>query len=185
MSELATGAITLDGVDLARVGLTDLRRRIGVLPQRPLILRGSIRQNLDPFGEHTDLELNDALRRSHLLHSSSSLSLDSPIETDGANLALGEAALLSLARALVRRSRLVVLDEASAHVDPSTDARLQQTIAEEFRCTILAIAHRLRTVIGFDRLIVMRDGEIAEMGTPIELFERRGVFYVRRPTGAS
>lgn len=157
---------------MARSGRISIRsaRRVGSLD--------------DPsdVSQHSDPELNDALRRSHLLDSSSALSLDSPIETDGANLALGEAALLSLARALVQRSKLVVLDECSARVDPRTDARLQETIAAEFRdCTILAIAHRLRTVIGFDRFIVMSDGRVAEIGTPIELFERRGAFHVRQP----
>ena len=142
MGELDGGSITIDGVCTATLGLDDLRRRICVLPQSTLVLKGSVRDNLDPFGEHDDAVLHDALRRSYFGHSRS---LDSPIETGGSDLSSGEKALLSLARAVVRRSKLLVLDEPTAHVDAENDARVQQTIATDFAdATVIAIAHRLR-----------------------------------------
>lgn len=142
MTELASGSITIDGIDAATIGLDDLRKRICNLPQSTLVLNGSVRDNLDPFHEHDDAVLHDALRRSHF---GESRSLDSLVETGGSDLSSGEKALLSLARALVRRSKLLILDEPTAHCDAENDARVQATLATEFAdCTIIAIAHRLR-----------------------------------------
>ncbi|EUC58392.1 ABC transporter protein YOR1 [Rhizoctonia solani AG-3 Rhs1AP] len=177
--ELTSGSILIDGLDISQMGLGALRSKIAIIPQEAGIFSGTIRSNMDPFSEHDDATLHDALRRSHLLgQSTSSLTLDSPITVEGANLSVGQRSLLSLARALVKQSKILVLDEATASVDLETDSRIQMTIQTEFADrTLLCIAHRLRTIINYDRVVVMDQGQIVEVGTPVELFSNQsGIF---------
>lgn len=182
--EVSGGRITIDGLDISTIGLQDLRSRMAIIPQDPTLFRGTIRSNLDPFGEHTDLELWSALRQADLVPSGSSgpedrdsgrIHLDSAVEEDGLNFSLGQRQLMALARALVRGSRIIVCDEATSSVDMETDDKIQKTIATGFRGrTLLCIAHRLRTIIGYDRICVMDKGQIAELGTPLELWQMEG-----------
>ena len=181
--ELSSGSITIDGVDIATVGLKDLRTRLAIIPQDPTLFRGTIRSNLDPFNEHTDLELWSALRQSDLVDAASSLDdkthgrihLDGIVEEEGLNFSLGQRQLMALARALVRGSQIIVCDEATSSVDMETDQKIQRTIAEGFRGkTLLCIAHRLKTIIGYDRIVVMERGGIAELDRPLRLWEREG-----------
>lgn len=194
--ELSSGSITIDGVDISTIGLNDLRSKISIIPQDPLLFSGTIRSNLDPFSDHGDAELWDALHRSCLLDPSTSkrssasndvegeqastgrYDLDSTIESEGANLSVGERSLLSLARALVKDCKVVVLDEATASVDLDTDSKIQQTIQTEFQDrTLLCIAHRLRTIISYDRILVLDAGLVAEFDTPSNLFKiENGLF---------
>ncbi|KAG1747098.1 ABC protein [Suillus paluster] len=195
--ELSGGSITIDGVDISTIGLKDLRSKISIIPQdvgKPLLFSGTMRSNLDPFSQHGDAELWNALHRSCLVdssttskHSSSSddlsseqistsgHNLDDTIESEGANLSVGERSLLSLARALVKDCKVVVLDEATASVDLETDNQIQQTIQTEFKNrTLLCIAHRLRTIISYDRILVLDAGLVAEFDTPSNLFKVEG-----------
>lgn len=182
--ELSSGHITIDGLDISTIGLHDLRSRLAIIPQDPTLFRGTIRSNLDPFGEHTDLELWSALRQADLVASDANLDdpkdsgrlhLDTTVEEDGLNFSLGQRQLMALARALVRGSRIIVCDEATSSVDMETDDKIQATIANGFRgCTLLCIAHRLRTIIGYDRICVMDAGRIAELGAPIDLWHQEG-----------
>ncbi|GAO49019.1 hypothetical protein SAICODRAFT_7613 [Saitoella complicata NRRL Y-17804] len=183
--ELTAGTITIDGVDIASIGLHDLRSKLSIIPQDPILFQGTIRSNLDPFSERTDQELYDALRRSWLIESSDmskeseqKLTLDSPVEDEGLNFSLGQRQLLAMARALVRKSRIIILDEATSSVDFETDHKIQQTIASEFGdATLLCIAHRLRTIVGYDRVCVLDAGKVVEYDTPINLFRKEdGVF---------
>ncbi|KAL7279088.1 hypothetical protein ACG7TL_006926 [Trametes sanguinea] len=190
--ELTSGSITIDGIDISKIGLKDLRSKISIIPQDPLLFSGTIRSNLDPFDLYTDAQLWDALRRSFLVDSSkaeeansdgthtptSRFNLDTVIESEGSNLSVGERSLLSLARALVKDSQVVVLDEATASVDLETDSKIQHTIQTQFRHkTLLCIAHRLRTIISYDRILVMDAGRIAEFDTPVNLFSKPdGIF---------
>ena len=206
--EISGGHITIDGIDISTIGLHDLRSRLAIIPQDPTLFRGTVRSNLDPFDEHTDLELWSALRQADLAPSSnrnsatdsadigryapdapdapegtltvkdaSSIHLDSVVEEDGLNFSLGQRQLMALARALVRGSRIIVCDEATSSVDMETDDKIQATIAQGFQGrTLLCIAHRLRTIIGYDRICVMDAGQIAEMDTPMELWQRGGIF---------
>ncbi|KAF9490797.1 ABC protein [Pleurotus eryngii] len=186
-----TGSITIDGVDISHIGLKDLRANISIIPQEPLLFSGTVRSNLDPFSLYDDAILWDALRRSSLLgnpsgkknalapdvlassHAHGRIGLDSVIEPEGANLSVGERSLLSLARALVKDARVVILDEATASVDLETDSKIQETIQSEFRSrTLLCIAHRLRTIISYDRILVLDGGSVAEFDTPSSLFCR-------------
>ncbi|KAJ7120034.1 ABC protein [Mycena epipterygia] len=182
------GEIVVDDVDIGKIGLTDLRSNIAIIPQEPTLFSGTVRTALDPFSKYDDVRLWDALRRSYLVETRPStpiesvptetenghkLSLDTVIEADGANLSVGERSLLSLARALVKDSRVVILDEATASVDLDTDAKIQQTIHTQFKDrTLICIAHRLRTIIAYDRILVLDAGKIAEFDTPLNLFNR-------------
>jgi ATP-binding cassette, subfamily C (CFTR/MRP), member 1 len=184
--ELSGGHITIDGVDISTIGLQDLRSRMAIIPQDPTLFRGTVRSNLDPFGEHSDLELWSALRQADLVPSdatiedrinkdSSRIHLDSVVEEDGLNFSLGQRQLMALARALVRGSQIIVCDEATSSVDMETDDKIQNTIASGFRGkTLLCIAHRLRTIVGYDRICVMDAGQIAELDTPLNLWKREG-----------
>ncbi|KAJ1729945.1 hypothetical protein LPJ72_004709 [Coemansia sp. Benny D160-2] len=217
--EASKGKIVLDGVDISKIGLEDLRRNVTIIPQDPVLFNGSIRFNLDPFDEHPDALLWEALRRTHLIKengsqntsvSSSSISvssvvgrgesnggdtngdgsslermagiftsLDAEIKENGQNLSLGQRQLVALARALVRRSKLIIMDEATASVDFDTDNRIQNTIrgSEFANSTLLCIAHRLRTIIDYDRVLVLEKGKVAEFDTPYNLLQNKdGIF---------
>ncbi|KAJ7056634.1 ABC protein [Mycena amicta] len=187
------GQILVDDVDISKIGLKDLRSHISIIPQEPTLFSGTVRSVLDPFGRFEDARLWDALRRSYLVGSGSStpmsalevgvdeqleqprqrIDLDTVVEIDGANLSVGERSLLSLARALVKDSKVVILDEATASVDLVTDHKIQRTIQTQFRDkTLLCIAHRLRTIVSYDRILVLDAGNIAEFDTPLTLFHQ-------------
>ncbi|KAJ8608779.1 hypothetical protein MRB53_039464 [Persea americana] len=181
--ELSGGTISIDGVNIAEIGLEDLRSKLAIIPQDPTLFRGTIRSNLDPFDEHTDLELWNALRQADLVGESQAMEddariqLDSPVEDEGLNFSLGQRQLLALARALVRGSQIIVCDEATSSVDFETDQRIQRTIVRGFQGkTLLCIAHRLKTIIGYDRILVMDAGNVAELDSPLALFDKGGIF---------
>lgn len=185
--EISSGSITIDGVNISTIGLADLRSRLAIIPQDPTLFRGTVRSNLDPFNEHTDLALWSALRQADLVGEEnaadetkaegSRITLDSTVEEDGLNFSLGQRQLMALARALVRGSQIIICDEATSSVDMETDDKIQLTMATGFRGkTLLCIAHRLRTIIGYDRICVMDAGQIAELDTPANLWHKEGIF---------
>ncbi|KAG0285970.1 hypothetical protein BGZ96_009863 [Linnemannia gamsii] len=219
------GTITIDGIDICKIGLQDLRSRLTIIPQDPILFKGTLRSNLDPFGELEDVDLWEALRRSHLIPASSTqpttttaasavgasatssakistpgddkndatsvkssssskepeivdpskITLDTTVKENGSNFSQGQRQLISLARALVRKSKIIIMDEATASVDFETDLKIQTTIREEMAdATILTIAHRIRTIADFDRVLVMNAGEVAEFDTPLTLMRKEG-----------
>lgn len=186
LAELNEGSIEIDGVDIGSIGLRDLRSKLSIIPQDPVLFRGSIRKNLDPFGASPDDVLWDAMRRAGLIEASKlstirnqskssenlfKFHLDREVEDNGSNFSLGERQLISFARALVRGSKILILDEATSSVDYETDSKIQETIKREFNdCTILCIAHRLKTIVNYDRILVLDKGEIKEFDTPWNLF---------------
>ncbi|KAJ2516993.1 hypothetical protein GGI11_003289, partial [Coemansia sp. RSA 2049] len=203
------GKIVLDGVDISKIGLEDLRRNVTIIPQDPVLFNGTIRFNLDPFDEHPDELLWEALRRTHLVRETESqanssaagiinvkgtdnkdvvalermtgifTTLDAEIKENGNNLSTGQRQLVALARALARRSKLIIMDEATASVDFDTDSHIQNTIrGPEFaNSTLLCIAHRLRTIIDYDKVLVLDNGRVAEYDTPYNLFQKEdGIF---------
>ncbi|EDV20618.1 uncharacterized protein TRIADDRAFT_60846 [Trichoplax adhaerens] len=179
--ESAGGSIVIDGVDISKVGLHNLRSRISIIPQDPVLFSGSIRMNLDPFEDHNDEEIWSALEHAHLKTFISSLEdqLQFQVSEGGDNLSVGQRQLICLARALLRKSKILVLDEATAAVDLETDDLIQETIRREFASyTILTIAHRLNTIMDSTRIMVLSDGRIAEFDPPSVLLERKeSIFY--------
>jgi ATP-binding cassette subfamily C (CFTR/MRP) protein 12 len=170
--ELAAGGISVDGVDAARVNLHQLRRRLSIIPQDPQLWRGSMRYNLDLFGESADADLMDALERVGLAGfvRAQPKQLDAEIQEGGSNLSAGQRQLVCLARALLRGSRIVLLDEATSSLDAASDALVQRTLREHMRgCTILVVAHRLETIADCDRVLVMDGGVVAEFDAPAAL----------------
>ena len=186
LTELCGGKITVDGIDISGIGLEDLRSRLAIIPQDPTLFRGTIRSNLDPFSQHTDTELWSALRQADLVGqdakmedgaATSRIHLDGVVEEEGLNYSLGQRQLMALARALVRNCQIIVCDEATSSVDMETDQKIQRTIATAFKGrTLLCIAHRLKTIIGYDRICVMDAGQIAELDEPLKLWEAGGIF---------
>ncbi|XP_028799317.1 ABC transporter C family member 2 [Neltuma alba] len=188
--ELERGKILIDDCEIAKFGLTDLRKVLGIIPQSPVLFSGTVRFNLDPFNEHNDADLWEALERAHLkdVIRRNSLGLDAEVSEGGENFSVGQRQLLSLARALLRRSKILVLDEATAAVDVRTDALIQKTIREEFKsCTMLIIAHRLNTIIDCDRILLLDGGQVREYGTPEGLLSNDGSAFSKmvQSTGAA
>lgn len=191
LSEPEKGDIEIDGVNTLDIGLYDLRSKLSIIPQEPVLFRGSIRQNLDPFGHHTDDELYQALVTAGCIPADElekvraetpenteqlyKFHLDSFVEDNGENFSLGQRQVLALCRALVKDTQILVLDEATSSVDYETDARIQSTIGREFaNCTILCIAHRLKTIVNYDRILVMDKGRLHEFDTPWKLYNLKG-----------
>ncbi|CAL8146550.1 unnamed protein product [Orchesella dallaii] len=170
--EAAGGSITVDGKDISRLGLHDVRGRITIIPQDPVLFSGSLRSNLDPFEVESDETLYKTLELAHLKNFVAGLQggLDYEIAEAGENLSVGQRQLVCLARALLRKTRILVLDEATAAVDLDTDELIQQTIRKEFKeSTVITIAHRLNTIMDSDRVIVLENGEIQEFDSPQNL----------------
>ncbi|KAF9896284.1 CD9 antigen, partial [Lobosporangium transversale] len=172
------GVIAIDGVDISTLGLRDLRRHLSIIPQEPTLFAGTIRDNLDPFHELEDADLWEALDRAHLKGFISSLAggLSSEVAQNGDNFSFGQRALVCLARALLKKTKILVLDEATAAVDVETDEMIQRTIREAFKDrTVITIAHRIKTVMDSDMILVMEQGRVKEYGPPKELLRRRDV----------
>ncbi|KAL5505095.1 hypothetical protein ACEPAH_7758 [Sanghuangporus vaninii] len=230
----AEGQIIIDGIDITTIGVNDLRSRLTFIPQDATLFSGTVRDNLDPFGDHSDLECIDALRRVQMVsestiasrfssrapsirnvehedngvtalepseaagsgsvspsrapsesttlagqngntHEQSEIFLDTEVSSGGLNFSAGQRQLIAMARALLRRSAVVILDEATSSIDFETDAKIQRTIREEFSDSLLlTIAHRLRTVIDYDRLLVLDAGRVVEFDTPYNLIRKEG-----------
>ncbi|CAO3589839.1 unnamed protein product [Absidia cylindrospora] len=200
--EAAKGKIIMDGIDIGTMDLDVLRSRLTIIPQDAILFSGSVRTNMDPFGEFSDAAIQEALQRVHLVRppettpissSSSSLAcgvgepanrnifecLDSPITEGGHNLSIGQRQLVCLARALLKQTKVVIMDEATSSVDFETDRAIQQTMATEFAsCTIMCVAHRLNSVINYDRILVIEDGLVKEYDSPSALISNpRSRFY--------
>uniref|UniRef100_A0A669ERU9 Canalicular multispecific organic anion transporter 1 n=1 Tax=Oreochromis niloticus TaxID=8128 RepID=A0A669ERU9_ORENI len=178
--EAAEGCILIDDVDIATIGLHDLRNRLTIIPQDPVLFSGSLRMNLDPFDKFSDEEIWRVLELSHLNSYVSGLQegLQHEVAEGGENLSVGQRQLLCLARALLRKSRILILDEATAAVDLETDNLIQNTIRKEFSdCTVLTIAHRLHSIMDSSRVMVLDAGRIVEFDSLNNLLEKEGHFY--------
>ncbi|KAH6606189.1 abc bile acid transporter [Trichoderma cornu-damae] len=182
--DLSEGRILIDGRDIASLKLSALRSAVMLIPQDPFLFSGTLRANLDLGQDKTDAQLWSALRRVRLIpdndaaEATAFADLSMEIRPGGDNLSHGQRQLVCLARALLARCRVLVLDEATSAVDGATDAAIQQVIRREFAyATILVVAHRLVTVADSDAILVLRDGEAAEFGSPAELMAREGEFW--------
>ncbi|KEQ80300.1 ATP-binding cassette glutathione S-conjugate transporter [Aureobasidium pullulans] len=179
--EPTEGDISIDDLSTSSIGLLDLRRRLAIIPQDAALFEGTIRDNLDPGHVHDDTELWSALDHARLRDHVSSMSggLDAQIHEGGSNLSQGQRQLVSLARALLTPSNILVLDEATAAVDVETDALLQTTLRSAMfkDRTIITIAHRINTILDSDRIVVLDHGRVAEFDTPSALVKKKGLFY--------
>jgi ATP-binding cassette subfamily C (CFTR/MRP) protein 1 len=168
------GRILIDKLDICSVGLKDLRTKLSIIPQEPTLFRGTVRNNLDPLGQHSDDEIWEALEKCQLKRSISSTAalLDTVVSDDGDNWSVGQRQLFCLGRVLLRRNKILVLDEATASIDSATDAILQSVIRQQFTsCTVITIAHRVPTVTDSDRVMVLSYGKLLEYDTPAKLLE--------------
>jgi len=181
MIEATEGRIVVDDVDIGMIGLHDLRSHITIIPQDPVLFSGTLRFNLDPFGRHSDAEIWRAIEYANLKEFAEHQAerLHHVISEGGENISVGQRQLVCLARALLRKSKVLVLDEATAAIDMNTDALIQERIREEFKdSTVLTIAHRLNTIMDYDRIIVLDGGKIKEFDSPRALMEdKQSVFY--------
>ncbi|KAG0007195.1 hypothetical protein BGZ80_004953 [Entomortierella chlamydospora] len=201
--EPAGGSIHIDEINIRDIGLEDLRLRLTIIPQDPMLFTGTIRSNLDPFNDHLDSELWEALRHVHFVGSGqvssdstvsdnggdgtstplssesgakptnvSFSSLENPVSEGGSNFSQGQRQLLCMTCALLRNSNIIVMDEATASVDFTTDRLIQSAIQEEFKnSTVLCIAHRLKTIVTYDKVLVLDHGKVLEYDTPANLLE--------------
>uniref|UniRef100_A0A0E0DN39 ABC transporter C family member 13 n=1 Tax=Oryza meridionalis TaxID=40149 RepID=A0A0E0DN39_9ORYZ len=169
-----SGRILIDDLDICTIGLKDLRMKLSIIPQEPTLFRGSVRSNVDPLGLHTDEDIWEALDKCQLKNTISALPglLESPVSDDGENWSAGQRQLFCLARVLLRRNKILVLDEATASIDSATDAVLQRVIKQEFSgCTVITIAHRVPTVTDSDMVMVLSYGKLIEYDRPSRLME--------------
>jgi ATP-binding cassette subfamily C (CFTR/MRP) protein 1 len=175
--ELESGSIRIDGLDIKQLGLHALRSAMAVIPQDPVLFSGSVRSNLDPFQQYSDEELWEVLRR--CLLTSAVTSLQDVVSENGANFSVGQRQLLCIARALLAKAKIIIMDEATAAVDVETDAIIQRTIRSEFaHATCLTVAHRLNTILDSDKVLVMDQGRAAEFATPADLLhDESSLFY--------
>ncbi|KAH7302594.1 hypothetical protein KP509_23G078900 [Ceratopteris richardii] len=174
--EPAGGKIIIDGIDICSIGLHDLRFRLGIIPQEPVLFQGSIRTNFDPLNQYNDLqiwELADVVEKMPL-------QLESPVSDGGENWSAGQRQLFCLGRVMLKQSQVLVLDEATASIDSATDVFLQKVIREEFSmCTVITVAHRIPTIIDSDMVLTLSDGKVIEFDNPKKLVEQRTSLFSR------
>uniref|UniRef100_H3G6P5 ABC transporter domain-containing protein n=1 Tax=Phytophthora ramorum TaxID=164328 RepID=H3G6P5_PHYRM len=174
-----SGRVLIDGVDVATITVHQLRSKLTIIPQDPMLFSGSLRMNLDPFAGKSDSELWEVLRKVHLSATVSTWGrgLDYEVAEKGENLSVGQRQLLCIARALIRDSKVIVMDEATANVDQESDKLIQQTMKESFgggASTVLCIAHRIETIMDSDKILVLDAGEVVEYDTPSALLHVKG-----------
>lgn len=178
--EPSDGSICIDDLDIGLIGLHDLRLRLGIIPQEPVLFRGTVRSNLDPLCHYSDSEIWEALDKSQLgdIIREQPLRLESPVSDEGENWSAGQRQLFCLGRVLLKRSRILVLDEATASVDSATDTLLQKLIREAFSAsTVLTVAHRIPTVMDSDMIVGLQDGRLIEFDPPQKLMENRSTLF--------
>ncbi|RZC64644.1 hypothetical protein C5167_008337 [Papaver somniferum] len=174
------GSIVIDDIDISSIGLHDLRSKLSIIPQDPTLFEGTVRGNLDPLDQFSDIDIWKALDECQLgdLIRAKEEKLDSPVVENGENWSVGQRQLFCLGRALLKRSSVLVLDEATASVDTATDGIVQKIITREFEdCTVVTVAHRIHTVIDSDLVLVLSEGRVVEYDTPAKLLEREDSFF--------
>ncbi|KAM7529172.1 hypothetical protein LguiB_032582 [Lonicera macranthoides] len=174
------GRIVIDGIDISTIGLHDLRSSFGVLPQDPTLFNGSVRYNLDPLSQYSDQQIWEVLGKCQLAEAvkEKKSGLDSPVAEDGSNWSMGQRQLFCLGRALLRRSKILVLDEATASIDNATDLILQKTIRSEFAdSTVITVAHRIPTVMDCNMILAISNGKLVEYDEPMILMKREGSLF--------
>ena len=172
------GKIFIDDVDITKIGLSLLREIITVIPQDPTLIEGTLRENLDPAGNFTDEDMTFNMNLIGLAYLLNDNGLDFQVREDGKNLSSGEKQLICMVRAILRKSKIIIMDEATSSVDYNTEKLIQKTLLNNLKgSTIITIAHRIKTIIGYDRIFVLDKGELIEEGSPQALIDKKGTFY--------
>ena len=177
--EMESGRVVIDGYDTSTMGLSDLRSRLSIIPQDPFLFAGTLRECIDPFNQASEDEVLESLRAVRLCQAGEGPEvLSRRVEEGGTNYSVGERQLLCLARALLAKPKVLMMDEATASVDGETDAFIQAMLRERFQqTTLLTVAHRLNTIMDYDKVLVMDNGKAVEFGTPTDLLDApNGVF---------
>ena len=178
--EICGGSIDIDGENISEISLEQLRKKVTIIPQDPTLFTGTLRFNIDPEGKCSDEEIEHLLSKAGLDHLSDSDLLSLKISESGDNLSSGEKSLICICRAVLRKNRVVILDEATANIDLVTEKKIQTLISEEFKeCTVLTIAHRLQTIISSDKILVMSDGRAEEFDSPERLLENQSSHFTK------
>ncbi|CAN1778438.1 ABC transporter C family member 10 [Linum perenne] len=180
--EFEQGKIIIDGINISSIGLHDLRSHLAIIPQDPTLFIGTVRYNLDPLSQHTDQEIWKVLEKCHLRDAilEKEERLNAPVAQDGSNWSMGQRQLFCLGRAILKRSRILVLDEATASIDNATDSILQKTIKSEFEdCTVITVAHRIPTVMNCNKVLGISDGKVVEYDEPVELMKRESSLFAQ------
>ncbi|CAH9106666.1 unnamed protein product [Cuscuta europaea] len=178
--EPTEGSIFIDGVNISTIGIHDLRSSLSIIPQDPTLFSGTIRYNLDPLSEHTDDEIWEVLGKCQLRHAvqQKEVGLDSTVVQDGSNWSMGQRQLFCLGRALLKRKKILILDEATASIDNATDSIIQKTIRKEFAdCTVITVAHRIPTVMDCTMVLAISDGKVVEYNNPMKLISEEGSLF--------
>ena len=176
--EAYNGKILIDDIDISKIGLEILRDSLTIIPQEPILLEGNIRDNIDPSKTFNDNEILKLLKEVGLSEFMADKSLDYKIEENGHNISVGEKQLICIARAMLKKTKILLMDEATANIDYRTEAALKKNIHEDMEeSTVLTIAHRIKTIINYDKILVLKEGEIEEFDTPENLIQKKGLFY--------
>ena len=174
--------VIIDGVNIMDLNLQASRRSMAVITQDPVLFGGSLRRNLDPFSLYEDHDLWSALEEVQLKTLVQQLpdQLEYKLRESGSNFSVGERQLVCLARALLQKSKIIILDEATANVDYKTDRLIQEVIRHRFKdCTVLTIAHRLNTIMDYDKVLVMDQGRVVEFDKPEVLLQNNNGYFCR------
>ena len=177
--EADSGKILIDGIDISKISLFSLRENISIIPQEPTLIEGSLKNNIDPYNKYSDSEIYKLINEIGLDDFMSDKNLDYKIEENGNNLSVGEKQLVCIARAFLKKNKIIVMDEATSSIDFKTENIIQNAISKFMNSfTIITIAHRIKTIINYDRILVLSNGEIAEFDTPQNLLDKKGLFYI-------
>ena len=176
--EPTNGNISIDGINISEIGLEILRKNLTIIPQEPILISGSLRNNIDPTNCYTDKEIIDILSEVGLDEFFVNKNLDYEIEDNGINISIGEKQLICIARALLKKTKIILMDEATANIDYKTESFLQNSINQGMKdSTVITIAHRIKTIINYDKILVLNNGEIVELDSPKNLLIKKGLFY--------
>ena len=176
--EADSGNIFIDNIDISSIGLDMLRKNLTIIPQEPTLIEGTLRENVDPAEIFSDDKIMKVLKDVGLDYFMEGKNLDYKIENNGNNISIGEKQLICIARALIKKSKIILMDEATANIDYKTEIFLQNSINKELKdCTVITIAHRIKTIINYDRILVLNNGEIVEYDSPKNLIDKKGLFY--------
>ena len=176
--EANKGKILIDGIDISKIGLEILRQSLTIIPQEPIILEGNIRDNIDPSKTYNDTEILNTLKEVGLNDFMADKDLDYKIEENGNNISVGEKQLICIARAILKKTKIILMDEATANIDYRTESALKKNINQDMKeSTVMTIAHRIKTIINYDKILVLKEGSIEEFDTPQNLIEKKGLFY--------